>query len=272
MNCKRHAYAGRVALSFGLLIAACGASSADPAATAAVDPMNSPVWLDIAKQVFAEAPYVFDARVRVSVPNVVEDQAAVPVTADARGIGPVAKLAIIADLNPIRHVLTLSPGKAEPYISVRLKVEQGTPVRAAALTSDGVWHVGGTYLSAMGGGCTAPALARKDADWTATIGQTQGRIWRDGDGPARLRLRMRHPMDTGLAKDGTPAFYIERLDLKAADGGALASLEMFEPVSEDPTLTLLLPLAPNVSAVTVDGRDNNGGLFRASIPAGPLVR
>jgi len=236
------------------------------------DPMKSPVWEQLAKKVFMGAPYVHDARVKVAVPGVVEDQAAVPVTADARGIGTVTKLVIIADLNPIQHVITLSPGKAEPYISVRMKAEQGTPVRAAALTSDGVWHVGSVFLDAMGGGCTAPALARKDADWTATAGQTQGRIWREGDGMARLRLRMRHPMDTGLAKDGTPAFYIERVDVKDPDGANLATLEMFEPVSEDPTLTLLVNLAPAAAAVTVDGRDTAGGIFRATIPAGPLVR
>lgn len=243
----------------------CGPSSA-------ADPLNSPVWADIAKKVFGDAPFTFDSRVKVAVPAVSEDQAAVPVTADARGIGTVTKLAVIADLNPIQHVLTLSPGKAEPYISVRIKAEQGSPVRAAALTSDGVWHVGGTYLEAMGGGCSAPAQARKDADWTSVVGQTQGRIWREGDGPARLRLRMRHPMDTGLAKDGTPAFYIERLDVKDDAGTTVTTLEMFEPVSEDPTLTLLVPIEPKTAALTVDGQDNNGGRFRATIPAGPLVR
>jgi len=256
-----------LAMSMALAAVPCCARAAE-----AGDPMNSPVWGDLAKKVFAGAPYVYDERVKVIVPSVVEDQAAVPITADARGIGTVTKLAVIADLNPIQHVLTLSPDKAEPYVSVRLKVEQGTPVRAAALTSDGVWHVGSTYLDAMGGGCTAPAMARKDADWTTTVGQTQGRIWRESEGTARLRLRMRHPMDTGLAKDGTPAFFIERVDVKDPDGGKLATVEMYEPVSEDPTMTLLITLAPSATAVTVDGRDTAGEIFRANIPAGPLVR
>jgi len=236
-------------------------------AVAGGDPLGSPVWTDLAAKSFAGAPFVFDERVKVVVPGIVENQAQVPVTADARGLAGVTKLMIITDLNPIQHVLTLNVIKAEPYISLRIKVEQGTPVRAAALTADGVWHVGGVYLDAMGGGCSAPAMARKDADWTTTVGQTQGRVWREADGNARLRLRVRHPMDTGLAKDGTPAFFIERFDLRSASGEALATLELFEPVSEDPTLTMLVRLPAGDASINVDGRDNNGGIFRSLVPA-----
>lgn len=231
------------------------------------DPLQSPVWDMVASKTFGGAPYVFDDRVKVIVPMVVEDQAQVPVTADARAVPDVTQLALIADLNPIQHVLTLHIKKAEPYLSVRVKIEQSTPVRAAAMTSDGVWHVGGVQLEAQGGGCSSPAMARKDADWATTAGRSQGRIWRDADGSARLRLRVRHPMDTGLAKDGTPAFFIEKTEVKDPSGDGMATLEMFEPVSEDPTVTLLLKLAPSAGGVTIDGRDNNGGLFRSVVPA-----
>ena len=93
---------------------------------------------------------------------------------------------VFADYNPIEHVLTLLPGKAQAYISFRMKAEQGTPVRAAALTSDGVWHVGSVYLDAAGGGCSQPALARRDVDWSATVGMAQARTWREADGQTRL--------------------------------------------------------------------------------------
>ena len=257
-----------VALAAGGTVALATAARAAESA----DPLKSPVWADLAAKTFHGAPFVYDERVKVIVPRIVEDQAQVPVTADARGLGMISRLMVIADLNPIQHLLTLNPGTAEPYISLRLKVEQATPVRAAALTSDGVWHVGSVYLEAAGGGCSSPAMARKDADWSTTVGNTQGRIWRESDSFARLRLRMRHPMDTGLAKDGTPPFFIERLDMKDPSGAPLTSVEFFEPVSEDPTITLLLNLAPTASAVTVDGRDNSGQIFRASVPATPLVR
>lgn len=232
------------------------------------DPLNSPVWPSVQSKYFADGPVVFDERVKVSVPSIVENQAQVPVTADARGLQGVKRLVVIADLNPIQQVLTLTPRKAAAYVAFRMKVEQGTPVRAAALTEDGVWHVGGMYLSAAGGGCTAPALARGEASWSVTLGESHGRVWRNADGTARMRMRIRHPMDTGLDRKN-PAYFIERVDMRAGGGDPLATLEMFEPVSEDPTITLMPLLAPGDASVELDGRDNNGGIYRSTLPALP---
>lgn len=249
------------------LVCAVAVSALPSLAATPKDPLNSVMWKDLSKKYFGDAPVVFDEKVRVIVPSLVENQAQVPVTADARALKDVKKLIVFADLNPITHVLTLSPRKAKPYISFRMKVEQGTPIRAAALTGDGVWHVGGVFLDAAGGGCSAPAMARQMADWSETVGQTQAKLWRQLDGSARVRLRMRHPMDTGLATDNTPAYFVETLKLRAGDGGALAEIEMREPVSEDPTLTLMLRLPSSATEVEVEGRDNNGGFYRSSVPA-----
>jgi sulfur-oxidizing protein SoxY len=232
------------------------------------DPLGSPVWKDIAAKHFSGAEITFDDRVKVNVPEVVENQAQVPITADARELPNVQKIVVIADLNPIQHVLTYSPAhtKAQPKISFRMKIEQGTPVRAAALTSDGVWHVGGVFLEAAGGGCSSPAAARGEANWAETLGNAQGRAWRQADGSSRLRLRVKHPMDTGLAKDNTPAFFIERLDVKGKEGNPLATLELFEPVSEDPTVTIDVDVPATEGEINVDGRDNNGNTYRSTIP------
>ncbi len=232
------------------------------------DPLESPVWKDIAAKHFGGASIVFDDRVKVLVPGTVENQAQVPVTADARELPNVEKIVVIADLNPIQHVLTYAPAhtKALPKISFRMKVEQGTPVRAAALTSDGTWHIGGVFLEAAGGGCSSPAMARGEANWAETMGNAQGRAWRQADGTSRLRLRVKHPMDTGLAKDNTPAFFIERMDVKGKEGAPLATLELFEPVSEDPTVTIDVTVPATENEVNVDGRDNNGNIYRSTIP------
>jgi sulfur-oxidizing protein SoxY len=110
-------------------------------------------------------------------------------------------------------------------------------------------------------------MARKDANWSDTVGQAQGRLWREADGLARARMRVRHPMDTGLAKDNTPAYYIEHLEMRGASGKPLARLDMFEPVAEDPTVTLLLRLPASDATLDVEGRDNNGEVYRSSLPA-----
>lgn len=231
------------------------------------DPLNSVMWDDLSKQYFSGQKVRFDDRVRVDVPSLVENQAQVPVTVDASALGDVRKIIVFADLNPITHVLTLTPHAAKPYIAFRMKVEQATPVRAAALTGDGVWHVGGVFLDAAGGGCSAPAMARQIADWSETVGQTQARTWRELDGTARLRLRLRHPMDTGLATDNTPAYFIETLQVRSSDGKPLADLELQEPVSEDPTLTLRVRLPASQSELEILGRDNNGAVYRSRVPA-----
>ncbi len=251
-----------LALCTMLAVASANRALAEPPA----DPLHSVVWSDIVKRSFGDAPIVFDDRVKVIVPSIVENQAQVPITADARAIPDVVKLIVLADLNPIQHVLTLNTGKAQPYISFRMKVEQATPVRAAAMTTDGTWHVGGVYLDASGGGCSASAMARNEADWSVTLGQAQGKVWRDLDGTARVRLRVRHPMDTGLGKDNTPAFFIEKMEMRSANGEPLAGLEFFEPVSEDPTVTLLMRLPASDASILFEGRDNNGTIYKSVLP------
>ncbi|MGQ0673825.1 MAG: quinoprotein dehydrogenase-associated SoxYZ-like carrier [Hyphomicrobium sp.] len=231
------------------------------------DPLASPMWKELAHRYFGDAAIVFDDRVKVVVPGIVENQAQVPVTADARALDGVTEMIVFADLNPIQLVLTFAPVDASPYVAFRMKVEQATPVRAAARTADGTWHVGGVHLEASGGGCSSPAMARLDADWSATVGQAQGRLWREAGGLARARFRVRHPMDTGLARDNTPAYFIEDVTLSGGGGQPLARLKLYEPVSEDPTLTLLLRLPAGDAGLDIEGRDNNGAIFRSSLPA-----
>lgn len=265
----RNGFLKRISTDLFALVLAFGAVGlATPSnASDAKDPLNSVMWGDLSQHYFGDAKVVFDDKVRVTVPSLVENQAQVPVTADASAIKGVKKLVIFADLNPITHVLTFTPRKAKAYISFRMKVEQGTPVRAAALTEDGVWHVGGAFIDAAGGGCSAPAMARQDADWSQYVGQTQAKTWREVDGSTRMRLRMRHPMDTGLATDNTPAFFVETVKVRNPNGEVMADIEMHEPVSEDPTLTLKLRMPVTVPSLDLEGRDNNGGVFRSTVPA-----
>lgn len=251
-----------IALFLAILITI-SPSSAEPGN----DPLGSIMWTEMTEQFFGDAPVVFDDRVKVLVPELVENQAQVPVTADARALHGVKKMVIFADLNPIQHVATLGVNQAAPFLALRMKVEQATPVRAAALTDDGVWHVGSVFLDAAGGGCSAPAMARQDADWSETVGHAQGKLYRELDGMVRARFRVRHPMDTGLARDNTPSFFIENLDFRSKDGMQLATLELREPVSEDPTLTVLVRLPLSDSGLLIDGRDNHGEIYHSVIPA-----
>ncbi len=234
---------------------------------ASQDPLNSVNWEEMKDQFIGDSAYVFDERVKVIVPSVLENQAQVPVSVDARDLPNVRKIVVFADFNPIQHVLTLTPLKAKPFISFRMKVEQATPVRAAVLTADGVWHIGGIYLDATGGGCSSPAMARQKEDWSTTLGHTRGRLWPQLDGSTRVRLTVRHPMDTGLTPDNIPAFYIETLQLRSSSGVLLALVNIREPVSEDPTMTLHVKLPLSDDAVLIEGRDIGGNIYPSKIPA-----
>ena len=227
------------------------------------DPLGSFMWGEMHQQLLGGEPYRFDDRVKVLAPADAEDSMNVPVLVDALALGRVKRLVVFAELNPIHKVLEMEPLEAGARIGFRIKVQQATPVRAAALTEDGVWHVGGRIVEAAGGGCTAPSLGSANQDWASRLGEVSGRLW-PGEESTRLRLRIMHPMDTGLVA-GIPAFFIETLEVRDTGGSLLTRLLLFEPVSENPVLTVDLP---KVDQVALRGRDNNGNPIIARMLGG----
>jgi sulfur-oxidizing protein SoxY len=135
-------------------------------------------------------------------------------------------------------------------------------------TVDGVWHVAGAVVDAAGGGCTAPAAAHRTNNWMSTLGETRAYAGRETLSNARLTLRMRHPMDTGL-ETGIPAFYMNELVIRDDQGMILAWVDMYEPVSENPTLTLKPMVGSYESILRVSTRDTEGNVFEfpLTVPA-----
>jgi sulfur-oxidizing protein SoxY len=245
------------------LFAALLTASLSYAEPPADDPLGSFMWAEMHKRLLNSEPYRFDDRVKVLAPTDAEDSMNVPVLVDASGLGRIKRIVVFAELNPIHKVLEMEPLQADPRIGFRLKVQQATPIRAAALTEDGVWHVGGRIVEAAGGGCTAPSLGSANSDWSSRLGEVSARLW-PGEDSMRLRLRIMHPMDTGLVS-GVPAFFIEKLEILDATGSLLTRLRLFEPVAENPLLTVDLPTADQLE---LRGRDNNGNPFNARVLAG----
>ena len=265
---KRQMSAKACVLVFGL---ACFA----PASFAATEPetddtaydgtIMTVMWDVMKKRFLHEYPVVMDDRVKVIAPADAEDQFNVPVTVDAREFKNVQKIVVFADLSPIPEILTFEPSKAEPYVAFRFKMKQATPVRAAVLTDDNRWYVGTTLIDAAGGGCTAPAMAHGQSDWVSTLGQTRARVWLNDVGASRLRMTIRHPMDTGLAP-GIPAFHIKTVVVKSEDGDALATLQIHEPIAENPGFTLLPQIGQDAVNIKLDTRDIEGNKFSVAIP------
>lgn len=227
------------------------------------DPLNSVMWDFHHKGLLGGAPVVFDERVRLVAPPFAEDSRQVPIQIDATGLGEeVVRILAWADLNPIPRVLDFQPlsDQVQPFVSVRIRVEQATAVRAAALTRDGTWHVGSAKVDAAGGGCTAPSVVRAQPGWEDRLGEVLGGRFPRGDF-SRLRLEVSHPMDNGLI-DGIPEFYLEKAELRAADGTPLARLDLFPAIGENPNFGFEVK---GHAGTRLWLRDNNGNEFEAEL-------
>lgn len=234
------------------------------------DPLGSMQWPVQQQKHIGKAAWRFSDAVLVKGPEFAEDAMNVPILIDARALqrsaGPIDRIVVIADRNPIQHILDFEPLGSWPVLAFRFRMEQGSPVRALVRTQDGHWHVGQTWVNAAGGGCTVPGLTRADGSWSQTLGQVQAKVFRNVlEGGTRLRLRVMHPMDTGLAA-GIPAFHIEQLELRDAQDRPSWRMALHEPVSENPLLTL--ELGEKVQGPwRLVGRDTGGNRIDAQVRA-----
>lgn len=238
-----------------------GISASAPQAAGPADPLRSPNWDAMVARYLDGGAVVFDERVKLRMPAAAEDPLSVPVEVRVQGLEQVEELRLIADLNPLPLILSYRPLRAEPFIAFRFKVEQSTPVRAAARTRDGVWHVGGAWLSASGGGCTAPSYGSGKGLWRDQLNQVSAGLWPRAGDRSRLKLRVMHPMDTGLAA-GIPVFHLETLSVLDAGGAELAAIRTYEPVSENPVLSLDLH---DSGPLRIVGRDVQGNRIDARV-------
>ena len=234
------------------------------------DPLKSMQWPSLRKQYLGNAPMRFSNEVVVTGPAFADDARNVPVSIDARALssvgGGVERINVVSDRNPVREVLSFEPRLSLPVLAFRFRLEQASPLRAMVKTRDGQWHVGSTWVQAAGGGCTVPGITRADGSWNRTLNQVQTRFFNNVlQGSQRLRIRIMHPMDTGLVA-GIPAFYVERLQLVDDAERIWWQLEMHEPVAENPLLTFELPKRPN-GILRLMGRDNNGNPINAEVSA-----
>jgi sulfur-oxidizing protein SoxY len=231
------------------------------------DPYRSAPWVDMKRVFLGDGKAVFDARVQVLGPAFAEDPMNVPISVRVDpSLGPIEQIVVMVDRNPIRKVLVYHPMQALPALAFRFKLEQASPVRAAALTKSGVWHVGGAWVDSSGGGCTVAGATRKDGSWSQTLGDVSGRLFSvapGSDAASRLRFKVMHPMDTGLV-GGIPAFYVNRLSVRDGADHELARLQTFEPVSENPVFSFDFATPP-VGGVQVVGTDNNGNRITSRV-------
>ncbi|MBA4501766.1 quinoprotein dehydrogenase-associated SoxYZ-like carrier [Marinobacterium marinum] len=229
------------------------------------DPLKSVMW-DYTRKIFiGDDDYRFDPAIKVEVPDFAEDPTQVPVTIDARALtGDIERIVVWADLNPIQHIFDYYPGElASPKVSLRIKVQQSTAIRAAVYTRDGEWHIGYAQLEAAGGGCTTPSMGNADPYWQNHLGEVKAKRFASDDADsARYRFRVIHPMDTGLV-DAIPEFYLQQVKLKGPDGETVVRMELSPPVAENPVFSF--DLQDKRSGYQLWMRDNGGNEFTQAL-------
>jgi len=228
------------------------------------DPLESVMWDRTRKIFLGDVDYQFDQRIRIDVPAFAEDPAQVPIRIDASVFaGNIERMVVWADLNPIQHIFDYYPlAGGNGRVALRIKVQQSTAVRAAVLTRDGHWHVGYAWLEAAGGGCTTPSMGNSDPYWQSHLGEIQARYFQRPDQGTRLKLRVIHPMDTGLVSS-IPEFYLEQLELRDPEDTPLVRMNLSQPVSENPVITF--DLDEGTQGYSLWMRDNGGNEFIRSL-------
>lgn len=234
------------------------------------DPLSSVLWDDLRAEHLGDAPVVYDYMVRLIMPKTVEDAFSVPVVVKLSDlIDPVVEVIVIAENNPIQAAAQIFPHRPMRAVGMNIRLEQSTPVRAAALDSEGVWHVASTRVTVNNpGGCSAPqALLAGDADETP-VGDIAMKRFKRTDHTTRLKVGISHPMDTGLVPDADgeiiPAYYVDAVTV-ADEAGPIADLVTWAALASDPSFFFDLP--ETRQSVRVTASDTRGLAFEGLDPA-----
>jgi sulfur-oxidizing protein SoxY len=196
-------------------------------------------------------------------PQRAEDAAIVPIevrlAADAKAPA-VKKITVVVDENPAPVVGTFTFDEPQQAfnLSLRVRVNSYSYVRAIAETADGQLYMTKAYVKASGG-CSAPA-SKDPVEAKANLGQMRFRAFADR-GEAQVQIR--HPNYSGLQMDQvtrhyTPAWYVEELTVRQG-AKPLFSMTGGISISEDPTFRF--SFSGNGEPVTVEAKDTEGQVF-----------
>lgn len=227
---------------------------------ALANPLATEAWQDILDLEFDGAEVVYNDSVSLVLPDRVEEAFSVPVVIDLRNAPfEVAEVALFVENNPFPQVARIYPQQEIYAIGFNIRLEQTTPVRVAAMDQDGTWHVAHReVVVGTPGGCQA-APPRS----YLSTGEVTMRQFVRPDGLSRLKLKIGHPMHTGLAEnpatgDVIPAHYIDQMSVGGHEGD-LATMTLWASVASDPAFVFDLP--EKQRTIRVNAADTNGEDF-----------
>lgn len=232
-------------------------------------------WVSIRPDLFPGKPIAEAAEgmVTLSAPGRAEDAALVPLTV-ALALPPgdprtLKAVTLVIDENPAPMAgrFSFGPGQTRFSLSVRVRVNSYSYVRAVVETSDGALHMTKAFVKAAGG-CSAPAT-KDTADSIAHIGDIRFRSFAEAGRP-EAQVQIRHPNFSGLQIDQetrgyTPAWFVREVEIRQGERPLLA-MEGGISISEDPTFRF--SYTPSAEPVTVRAEDTEGRVFTRSFPGG----
>lgn len=232
------------------------------------DPFRSPIWADLHETELGGAPVVYDNSVFLAVPDEVLDAANVPVLMKfTKKLGEVREIALFAEHNPIQSALRIYPHRPLRSVGFNIRLEQSTPVRAAVLDGEGVWHVASKRVFvAVPGGCSA-----LPPGGGSEIGEIAVKQFDRAGGASRVKVKINHPMHTGFAAtdegDIVPAYYLDRITI-ADETGPIADMTTWAALSSDPVFILDLP--ERQQSIRVSAHDSAGLAFETLLGASSM--
>lgn len=265
--------AGIASTLLAALLAAAPLTTPSAAQSTQADPDRpEATWSAIRGDIFPSGK-IGDAgnAVRIDAPGRAEDAALVPLTLalelpkdDPRTLKAVT---LIIDENPapVAGRFAFGDGIRNFSLSVRVRVNSYSWVRAVAETSDGALLMTKAYVKAAGG-CSAPAT-KDTAESIAKLGEIRFRSFADAGRP-EAQVQIRHPNFSGLQMDEatrgyTPAWFVREVQVKQG-AKLIFAMEGGISISEDPTFRF--SFAPSAEPVSVRAEDTEGKVFARTFP------
>jgi sulfur-oxidizing protein SoxY len=258
------------------VLAFCGGLASTPAFAAEAPTGNAlieaDVWPTLQKDIFgASVPIENASVVTLEAPGRADDAALVPLTVriPADAAQRVKKLTLIVDKNPAPVVAEFAYGPAagqgERVLSMRVRVDMYSNVRAVVETDDGVLHMATKFVKAAGG-CSAPALKDTDAA-LADAGRMIVKTLETADAKAGQRqgqLMIKHPQYSGLQLNQATGFYIpahfvREIDVKRGED-LIFKMTGGISISEDPNFRFTYA-AGGDETLEVTATDTEGKVF-----------
>jgi sulfur-oxidizing protein SoxY len=234
-------------------------------------------WADLRHAIFGDRT-VEDAGdlVAIDAPARAEDAAIVPIAIRvAETLAPeIRGLYLVIDDNPspLAAHFVLGPVADPREIATRVRIDDYTYLHAVAETADGRLYATARFIKAAGG-CSAPA-GKDQALALERLGKMKLTLAERSrpDDPAKVKLLISHPNNSGLQIDQVtrnyiPADFMQTLEV-TYNGQAVFRLESDIAISEDPTFEFTLrPAAPAAAGVIkAEVFDSNQRHFSESWP------